>query len=109
MLFLLTFYYTCHIGQTKLRNMTTVSLQHLSNIGSIEAGYVTLYGEYGKRYSNRVLNIPGYDWVPCSRKLQSNFTTSPNELMLVISDSDDDYIPVTSEIWVTRSNIVRSF
>lgn len=89
--------------------MTTVSLQHLTNIGPIEAGYVTLYGEYGKRYNNRALNIPGYGWVPCSRKLQSNFTTSPDELMLVISDPDDDYIPVTSEIWVTRSNIVRSF
>lgn len=89
--------------------MTTVSLQHLSNIGSIEAGYVTLYGESRKRYNNRALNIQGYGWVPCSRKLQSNFTTSPNELMLVISDRDDDYILVTSDIWVTRSNIVRSF
>ena len=78
--------------------MTTVSLRHLKSEASIEAGYMTLYGEYGKRYNNRALNIPGYGWVPCSRKLQMNFTTSP----------DDEYSPVTSEIWVTRTNIVRT-
>lgn len=89
--------------------MTTVSLQHLKSEASIEAGYITLYGEYGKRYYNRALNIPGYGWVPCSRKLQMNFTTSPDELMLVISEPDDEYIPVTSEIWVTRTNIVQNF
>ena len=78
--------------------MTTISLQHLKSEASIEAGY-----------NNRALNIPGYGWVPCSRKLQMNFTTSPDELMLVISEPDDEYIPVTSEIWVTRTNIVQDF
>lgn len=93
----------------KISDMTTISLQHLKSEASIEAGYMTLYGEYGKRYNNRALNIPGYGWVPCSRKLQMNFTTSPDELMLVISEPDDEYIPVTSEIWVTRTNIVQDF
>lgn len=89
--------------------MTTVSLQDINNNGPIEAGYMILYGEYGRRYNNRALKIPGYGWVPCSKELQENFTINPSELMIVISDENDDYVPITSPIWVTRNNIVRIF
>lgn len=88
-------------------DMTTISLRNIKD--TIHAGYMTLTGAYGKNYRNRALHIPGYGWVPCSRKLQSDFTTNPCELMVVISDEDDSYRPVTSDIWVTRSNIVASF
>ena len=87
--------------------MTTISLHNLTE--KIKYGYITLIGEYGRQYRNPALHIPGYGWVPCSRKLQNNFTTNPSDLMLVISDDDDAYRPVTSDIWVTRSNIVKSF
>lgn len=87
--------------------MTTISLHNLKE--RLKSGYMTLTGEYGKKYRNQALCIPGYGWVPCSRKLQSNFTVDPSELMVVISDDNDAYRPVTSDIWVTRSNIVATF
>lgn len=95
------------VKQTKFPTMTTISLHNITE--KIRSGYVTLTGEYGKTYRNKALCIPGYGWVPCSRKLQSNFTTNPSELMVVISDEDDEYRPVTSDIWVTRSNIITFY
>lgn len=86
--------------------MTTVYLNSIKGSSNIEVGYMNLYGSTGIRYRNRALNIPGYGWVPCSRKLQGDFTTDPAKLMVVISDSSDDSHCVTSDIWVTRSNIV---
>ncbi len=87
--------------------MTTIALHSVTD--QIKTGYVTLYGKTGISYHNKALLIPGYGWVPCSKKLQDDFTTNPDSLMLVISDADDDYRPVTSDIWVTRSNVVRSY
>lgn len=95
------------VKQKTIHTMTTISLHNLTE--KIKYGYITLIGEYGRQYRNPALHIPGYGWVPCSRKLQNNFTTNPSDLMLVISDDDDVYRPVTSDIWVTRSNIVKSF
>ena len=95
------------VNQNKFPTMTTISLHNITE--KIRAGYMTLTGEFGKKYRNQALCIPGYGWVPCSRKLQSDFTTNPSELMVVISDEDDTYRPVTSDIWVTRSNIIRTF
>ena len=86
--------------------MTTVYLNSITKASNVEAGYMNLYGSTGIRYRNRALNIPGYGWVPCSRKLQGDFTTDPAKLMVVISDSSDDEHFVTSDIWVTRSNVV---
>lgn len=91
----------------KFPTMTTISLHNLTE--RLKSGYMTLTGEYGKKYRNQALFVPNYGWVPCSRKLQGNFTTHPSELMLVISDADDQYRPVTSDIWVTRSNILKVF
>lgn len=87
--------------------MTTISLHNLKNQSQLRVGYITLYGSTGIRYHNQALEVPGYGWVPCSRKLQNNFSAKPADLMLVISDPDDSGKPVTSDIWVTRSNIVR--
>ncbi len=84
--------------------MTTVYLSQMKSRNKIRRGHVTLIGSTGIHYQNAALNIPGYGWVPCSKRLQSNMTTIPDELMLVISDKDDSYKPVTSEIWVTRCN-----
>lgn len=87
--------------------MTTISLHNLTE--RLKSGYMILTGEYGRKYRNQALLVPNYGWGPCSRKLQNNFTTSPSELMVVISDAEDSYRPVTSDIWVTRSNISTVF
>ena len=84
--------------------MTTVYLSQMKSRNEIRRGQMTLIGSTGIHYQNAALNIPGYGWVPCSKKLQSNMTTNPDELMLVISDDDESYKPVTSDIWVTRCN-----
>lgn len=84
--------------------MTTVYLSQMKPRNEIRRGHVTLIGSTGIHYQNAALNILGYGWVPCSKRLQSNMTTNLDELMLVISDKDDSYKPVTSEIWVTRCN-----
>lgn len=89
--------------------MTTVYLNTLESSSALKAGYMNLYGSTGIRYRNRAIEVPGYGWVPCSRKLQSNFSTNPSELMLVISEPTDNERPVTSDIWITRSNVVATF
>ena len=83
--------------------MHTVTLEKGSKLKS---GYIDLYGRTGIRYRNLALDVPGYGMVPCSRALSANFTNLSEKLMLVISDDDDEYKPVTSDIWITRSNIL---
>lgn len=83
--------------------MKTLSVHSLSQEDNLKRGYVTLVGSTGIHYKNLALYIPRYGWVPCSKKLQKNFSTAPENLTLVISDNEDSYIPVTSPIWVTRS------
>lgn len=95
--------YVIKVKQNKFPTMTTISLHNLTE--RLKSGYMVLTGEYGRKYRNQALFIPDYGWVPCSRKRQSNFSTNPSDLMVVISDEDDNYRPVTSNIWVTRSNI----
>lgn len=87
--------------------MKTVDLSNMK--GNLRKGTIVLYGSTGIAYHNEALQVPGYGWVPCSRKLQNNFTSDPNQLMLVITESGDNYRPVTSDIWVTRSNMVAVF
>ena len=89
--------------------MKSVSLSYIKDASEIKCGHVILHGTTSKTYRNRALFIPKYGWVPCSIKLTNNFTTNPKELMVVESEPGDSYIPVTSPIWVTRSNIVRTF
>ena len=95
------------VKQNRFPTMTTISLHNLTE--RLKSGYMLLTGEFGRKDRNQALLVPNYGWVPCSRKLQNNFTTNPSELMVVISDADDDYRPVTSDIWVTRSNISTVF
>lgn len=76
----------------------------LENGKIFKKGYITLYGRTGISYRSLALEIPGYGMVPCSKKLNREFTRLSDNLMLVISESDDKYSPVTSDIWVTRRN-----
>lgn len=85
--------------------MHNVYIQHDLNISQpLKKGIITLLGSTGKRYPTEALEVPGYGWVPCSQKLRNNFTTNPKHLVLVISDSNDEDIPVTSPIWVSYTD-----
>lgn len=88
--------------------MTTINLSNLKSASEIEVGYMDFYGTTGKRYRSRAMNILGYGWVPCSRKLQCDFTTDPTKLVVVISEPSGIDHCVTSDIWVNRSNVIRS-
>ena len=68
---------------------------------NFKKGYVTLIGRTGKHYRNLALEVPGYGMVPCSVNLQNNFTTNSENLLLIVSESTDEYIPYTSDKWIT--------
>lgn len=68
---------------------------------TLKEGFVTLIGSTGKAYRNRALEIPGYGMVPCSRRLNDNFTNDSSKLIVMVDD-DDKY--VTSSVWVTLCN-----
>ena len=70
---------------------------------NFKEGYIDLYGSTGKTYRCTALWVPGYGWVPCSRKLCGDFTTDSSKLRLVISSPDDVNPPVTSDVWITRA------
>lgn len=75
---------------------------------NLEIGYVTMVDRGGNFHRNKALNVPGYGFVPCSRKLRENFTTDPEHLVLVISDANDDNPSYTSNIWVSRTEIKKT-
>ena len=90
--------------------MRTISLSHELNLTQpLEEGNVVLTGSTGINYRNKALRVPGYGWVPCSRKLKMNFSNKPEDLMLVIEEDSDPDKCVTSDIWITKSNIVAFF
>lgn len=89
--------------------MKYIYLQHdLGLSDSLEIGKITLVGSSGKKYVNTALFVPSYGWVPCSKGLCENFTNSPKHLVLVISEEDDIDKPITSDMWVARTGLIKS-
>lgn len=76
---------------------------------NFKSGHVTLYDRGGNAHHNKALLIPGFGWVPCSMKLEREFTTVPQELTLIVAEPGDEHIPFTSPVWVTRNNVVTLF
>ena len=74
----------------------------LGNGKIFKKGYITLYGRTGISYRSLALEIPGYGMVPCSKKLNREFTNQSDKLLLVISERNEPGAPITSDIWVTR-------
>ena len=72
-----------------------------------KVGWIELRGFFGKKYIHKALNVPGYGWIPCSRKLQNDFTNDPKHLVIIISDKDDSDRPVTSDIWISRTGLKK--
>lgn len=75
----------------------------------LQVGVVELWSKASlQKYINKALLVPGYGWVPCSKALVENFTNDPKHLVLVLSEEDDLNKPVTSDIWVARTGLIRS-
>ncbi len=74
---------------------------------SLDVGLITLKGSTGRKYVNKALLVPGYGWVPCSKALCENFTTDPKHLVLILSEADDKERPVTSNIWIARTGLIK--
>ena len=56
-------------------------------------------------YRNRALEIPGFGIVPCSKRLEKDFTNKAELLAIVQNDDNDDNPPYSSHIWVTRTKV----
>ena len=102
-------FYFCSEKQ-KSKNMQTYYLDSDLKINkNLKTGFITLVGRDGHTYRTPALYVPGYCWVPCSRRLCANPTTNPAELILVVSEPSDEYIPYTSDIWITRVKVKATF
>lgn len=66
----------------------------------IKEGYIK-YKVGSKEYKKQALNIPGFGWVPCAKRLVENMTTDPKELVIVHMEPEDE--ETGSDIWVTRT------
>lgn len=62
---------------------------------------VIRYRIHGKYKEIPALYIPGYDWVPCAKRLVENMTTEPEELVIVHMEDEDE--ETGSAIWVSRT------
>lgn len=90
--------------------MRYIYLYYELNLSSpLQVGSVELWSRVSlQKYTNKALLVPGYGWVPCSKALCDNFTNDPKHLVLVLSEEDDPNKPVTSDIWVARTGLLRT-
>lgn len=90
--------------------MRYIYLYYELNLSSpLQVGSVELWSRVSlQKYTNKALLVPGYGWVPCSKALCDNFTNDPKHLVLVLSEEDDPNKPVTSDIWVARTGLLRA-
>ena len=84
--------------------MKLLYLDKLGISGHLKSGYVDLYDRGGNKHRVDALFVPGYDWVPCARKLLNNFTTDACYLALVLTEGDPD-TAYSSTIWITRPKV----
>lgn len=71
-----------------------------------KSGYITLIGSSGLKYIHPALLVPGYGWIPCSQRLQKDYTRKSTDLLLVINNDKNDRVYVTSDRWITRKDWV---
>lgn len=82
--------------------MKTIYLCDIDIEGNLIEGQTKLVDRGGHTHVVPALMVPGYGWVPCSRKLLADFTNNAEKLALVINDEDDENPPYTSNIWITK-------
>ena len=83
--------------------MKTVFLKgDLDLEGPLQTTYVDLYDRGGHKHHHKALVVPGFGSVPCSKRLENNFTNKAEELAIVMNDDEDKHPTFSSHIWITR-------
>ena len=86
--------------------MKTVFLKgDLDLEGPLQTTYVDLYDRGGHKHHHKALVVPGFGAIPCSKKLESNFTNKAEELAIVMNDDEDKHPTFSSHIWITRPKV----
>lgn len=86
--------------------MKTIFLKEdLSLKGSLQTTYVDLYDRGGHKHRHKALVVPGFGTIPCSKRLENNFTNKAEELAIVMNDDEDKNPTFSSHIWITRPKV----
>ena len=57
--------------------------------GPLQTTYVDLYDWGGHKHHHKALVVPGFGTIPCSKRLENNFTNKAEELAIVMNDDED--------------------
>lgn len=73
--------------------------------GPLQTTYVDLYDRGGHKHHHKALVVPGFGTIPCSKRLENNFTNKAEELAIVMNDDEDKHPTFSSHIWITRPKV----
>ena len=73
--------------------------------GPLQTTYVDLYDRGGHKHHHKALVVPGFGTIPCSKRLENNFTNKAEELAIVMNDDEDKNPTFSSHIWITRPKV----
>ena len=73
--------------------------------GPLQITYVDLYDRGGHKHHHKALVVPGFGTIPCSKRLENNFTNKAEELAIVMNDDNDKRPTFSSHIWITRPKV----
>lgn len=73
--------------------------------GPLQTTYVDLYDRGGHKHHHKALVVPGFGVIPCSKRLENNFTNKAEELAIVMNDDEDKNPTFSSHIWITRPKV----
>ena len=71
----------------------------------LQTTYVDLYDRGGHKHHHKALVVPGFGTIPCSKRLENNFTNKAEELAIVMNDDEDNHPTFSSHIWITRPKV----
>lgn len=73
--------------------------------GPLQTTYVDLYDRGGHKHHHKAIVVPGFGTIPCSKRLENNFTNKAEELAIVMNDDEDKNPTFSSHIWITRPKV----
>lgn len=85
--------------------MEMIFLKTLNIEGELKVGYTYLYDRGNHKHMHKTLYVPGYGFVPCSRRLLDDFTTDSSLLALVITEPEEKGTAYSSNIWITKPQV----
>ena len=89
--------------------MKTIYLKSELNLkGPLQITYMDLYDRGGHKHHHKALVVPGFGAIPCSKRLENNFTNKAEELAIVMNDDEDKHPTFSSHIWITRPKVSYS-